>query len=144
LQALRFVSSYSLHEGDRGLPHILEYQVIPGENGTGVRLVVNERTYTGPLSVAGLCMGERNFRAIETGPMSFVLADKIAYCRFSFKEHMPPYGDGQWLARWNKPFFPLAIRVEMAPLDPSLGRLQLLTLTMPVRINRDPLVRYDF
>jgi len=149
-QTLRFVSSYSLHEGDRGLPHILEFQVIPGENGAGVRLVVNERVYTGPLSTGALCLGvppgapAPNFRPIETGPLSFVLADKIAYCRFTFKEHLPPYGEGQWLARWNKPFFPTGIRVEMAPLDPSAGHLQLITLTMPVHINRDPLVHYDF
>lgn len=144
VQSLRFASSYSLHEGDRGFPHVLEFQVIPGENGAGVRLVVNERVYTGPLSTGGLCFGQRNFRPIEIGPLSFVLADKIAYCRFSFKEHLPPYGDGQWLARWNKPFFPVAIRVEMAPLDAASGHLQLMTLTMPVHINRDPLVRYDF
>lgn len=142
--ALRFVSSYSLHQGDRGLPQLLEFQVIPGENGAGVRLVVNERAYTGPISLSGLCTGPRTFRPIETGPESFVLADKIAYCRFSYKEHLPPYGEGQWLAIWNKPFFPVAIRVEMAPLQPNPARLQLLTLTMPVNINRDPIARYDF
>ena len=30
MQTMRFVSSYSMHEGDRGLPHMLEFQVIAG------------------------------------------------------------------------------------------------------------------
>ena len=147
-QSMRFVSSYSLHEGDRGLPRILEFQVIPGDHGAGVRLVVNERIYSGPLSAGAFCAALQPgapplFSPIEVGPLSFVLADKIAYCRFSFKEHQPPYGQGQWIARWTQPFFPLGIRVEMAPLDPTVGHLQLLTLTMPVRVNRDPMARYD-
>jgi prepilin-type N-terminal cleavage/methylation domain-containing protein len=143
LQSMRFVSSFSLHEGDRGMPHILEFQVIPGENWTGVRLVVNELVYSGPRSTGAFCLGTA-FRPIETGPQSFVLADKIAFCRFSFKEHLPPYGEGQWLVRWNKPFLPTAIRVDMAPLEPNPGRLQLLTLTIPVHITRDPMARYDY
>lgn len=148
-QSMRFVSSFSLHEGDRGLPHTLEFQVIPGENGAGVRLVVNELLYTGPRSTGAFCLGMAPgaaapaFRPIEIGPLSFVLADKIAYCRFSFKEFLPPYGEGQWLARWNKPFLPTAIRVEMVPLEPNPGRLQLLPLTIPVHLNRDPMARYD-
>lgn len=149
VQTMRFVSSFSLHEGDRGLPHILEFQVIGGENGAGVRLVVNERIYSGPLSAGAFCVGVQPgaapiFSPVEVGALSFVLADKIAYCRFSFKEHQPPNGQGQWIARWSKPYFPVGIRVEMAPLDPSVGHLQLLTLTMPVRVNRDPMVRYDY
>ena len=149
-QSMRFVSSFSLHEGDRGLPQILEFQVIPGENGAGVRLVVNEMLYTGPKSTGVFCIGVPPgapapvFRPIEIGPLSFVLADKIAYCRFSFKEHLPPFGEGQWLARWNKPFLPTGIRVEMAPLEPNPARLQLLPLTIPVHVTRDPMARYDF
>ena len=36
--------------------------------------------------------------------------------------------------RWSRPFFPLAIRVEMAPLDPNAGALTIAHLTMPVRV----------
>ena len=50
MQSMRFVSSYSLGEASRGLPQILEFQVIPGEQGNGFRLVVNENVYTGPRS----------------------------------------------------------------------------------------------
>ncbi|HSW51381.1 MAG TPA: prepilin-type N-terminal cleavage/methylation domain-containing protein, partial [Bryobacteraceae bacterium] len=48
-QSMRFVSTYSLAEGWRGFAQILEFQVVPGERGEGVRLVVNEHLYTGPL-----------------------------------------------------------------------------------------------
>ena len=58
-QSMRFVSSFSLHEGDRGLPHMLEFQVISGENGAGVRLVVNELIYSGPRSTGALRAAER-------------------------------------------------------------------------------------
>src|SRR4051794_12607344 len=56
-QTMRFVSTYSLQEAARGYPRILEFQVIPGENGQGVRLIVNEHLYTGPLSTGILCAG---------------------------------------------------------------------------------------
>ena len=45
---LRLVSGFSLQGGWRGQPQILEMFVIPGEQGRGVRLVVNELPYTGP------------------------------------------------------------------------------------------------
>ena len=48
------------------------------------------------------------------------------------------------MVRWNKPFLPNAIRVEMAPLNADAARLQLHTLTIPVHVNRLPMERYDF
>ena len=58
-QSMRFVSSYSLQEAARGMPQILEFQVIPGEQGRGVRLVVNENLYSGPRSAGVFCLGPR-------------------------------------------------------------------------------------
>jgi len=40
-QSMRLVSTYSLQEAWRGQPRILELQVIPGDEGRGVRLIVN-------------------------------------------------------------------------------------------------------
>ena len=49
----------------------------------------------------------------------------------------------KWLAHWtHTDFFPNAIRVEMAPLAPDAGRLQPVTLTIPVHVTRQPLVPY--
>jgi CheY-like chemotaxis protein len=82
-QSMRFVSTYSLQEAARGLPRILEFQVIPGEGGRGVRLVVNEQLYSGPAAAGFFCLGPGGdsfrFRPIEIGPRSFVLADRLSF-----------------------------------------------------------------
>src|SRR5450432_774001 len=114
---MRLASSYSLQEAARGLPMILEYLVIPGENNEGVRLVVNEHLYSGPKGAGVFCAGgglNATFLPIQTGPGSFVLADKLAYCRFSFREALPKPGEYRWVPLWTKQkYIPNAIRVEM-------------------------------
>jgi hypothetical protein len=148
-QSMRLASTYSLQQGERGVPMILEYQVIPGEAEQGVRLVVNERWYTGPRGAGLYCIGMGassdggppgpRFAPISIGPESFVLADKLAYCRFSFRDPRDPGQTPIWVQRWIKPVLPTAIRIEMAPLAPDLGRLQPVTLTLPVHVTRLPL-----
>lgn len=146
-ESMRFVTSYSLQEGSRGMPMILEYQVIPGENRQGVRLVVNEHLYTGPRGAGLYCAGggpALQFVPIQTGPDSFVLADKLAFCRFSFRQLVPPPEQARWVQRWTLPALPNAIRIEMAPLAPDASRLEPLTLTIPVRVTRLPMEPYAF
>ena len=146
-QAMRLVSSYSLQEGSRGLPMILEYLVIPGENDVGVRLVVNEHWYTGPRGAGQFCAPGGPgavFIPIQTGPTSFVLADKLAYCRFSYQSaaataNQPP----GWKAAWNTQTWPLAIRIEMAPLAADLARVQPISFTTPVYLHRNPEIQYE-
>jgi len=151
-QSMRFVSSYSLQEAARGLPQILEFQIIPGEE-RGVRLVVNENLYSGPLSAGAFCLGPgqdpelgvqtQRFIPIVVGPRSFVLADHLAYCHFSYLGPLPNKETEQWSPAWipiNR--WPLGIRIEMASLDTDAGRLKPLTLTAPVHVNRDPNFEY--
>ncbi|HUA17948.1 MAG TPA: prepilin-type N-terminal cleavage/methylation domain-containing protein [Bryobacteraceae bacterium] len=148
-QSMRLASSYSLHQGARGLPMMLEYQVIPGENDEGVRLVVNEHWYTGPRGAGFFCLGMGHdpatgvqmprFAPIQIGPDSFVLADKLAYCRFSYRELRNPPLAPRWVLLWTGKVLPNAIRIEMAPLAPDAGRLQPVTLTIPIRVTRPPL-----
>lgn len=149
---LRFVSSYSLQEGARGYPRVLEYAVIPGDKGAGVRLVVNEFLYTGPASLGPVCQGIAPdpstgapipiLQPVQIGPASFVLADKLAYCRFVYKRGMPPPVLEEWMPAWIHPYYPQAIRIELAPLQPDKAVLPLLSLTLPVHVSRDPLVQY--
>ena len=147
-RSMRFVSSYSLQEAWRGYPRILEFQVIPGENNAGVRLVVNETRYSGPLSTGMLCLGRGPpgmgtlFRPIAVGPQSFVLADRLAFCRFAYQERLPPPELSVWAPRWVDAHLPAAIRIEMAPLEPDPSKLPLLTLTAPVRVTKDPMIQY--
>jgi hypothetical protein len=148
-QSMRLASTYSLQQGERGLPMILEFQVVPGEE-EGVRLVVNEHWYTGPRGAGQYCLGIGAgpeggpvgplFAPISVGPDSFVLVDKLAYCRFSFRDlRTPPAEPPIWVRRWVKPILPNAVRIEMAPLAPDLGRLQPITLTIPVHVTRLPM-----
>lgn len=150
-QTLRFVSSYSLEEGARGYPRILEFQVLPGDRGR-YRLVVNEFLYTGPASLAGSCVGVATdpgtglprplFRPFLPNPRSFVLADNLAACQFFFRQLSPDQAQARWLPSWGGEFLPSAIRVELLPaaIDPS--RLPLTSVTVPVRVTREPLGPY--
>lgn len=150
-QSMRLASTYSLQQGQRGLPMILEYQVIPGQDGAGVRLVVNEHWYTGPRGAGVYCIGTSTnptapgpvFAPISIGPGSFVLADKLAYCRFSYRDPRTPPQPPVWVPHWIKTVLPNAIRIEMAPLVPDPGRLVPVTLTIPVHVTRLPLELYD-
>jgi hypothetical protein len=147
------VSTFSLQQGWRGQPQILELFVIPGEEDRGVRLVVNEIPYTGPAGTARLCMGRTRdpqtggtiamFAPVQAGPNSFVLADKLAYCRFSYftipiDSKLPPH----WTPNWDISGWPFAVRIEMAPLDPDPSRLQPITVTAPIHLHRSPGIQY--
>ncbi len=152
-QSMRFVSSFSLQEAWRGDPRILEFQVIPGEKNAGVRLIVNEWRYTGPLSAGIFCLGRvadpstgiqvPHFRAIESGPRSFVLADKLRYCRFAYMERLPQPKWQTWHDSWVLPRWPNGVRIEMEPLEQKAGRLSLGTLIAPVRVNRSTEYRFS-
>jgi general secretion pathway protein J len=151
-QSMRFVSSYSLQEAGRGFPRILEFQVIPGKNGEGVRLVVNENLYTGPASAGFFCVGRGpdplsgvetfRFRPIEVGARSFVLADRLAFCRFTYQETPPPPAPTKWTPSWVLPRWPGAIRIDMAPLDSESNRLRPVSVTALMHVTRYPIFEY--
>ncbi len=142
--AMRMVSTYSLEQAARGYPRVLEFAVIPGERGRGVRLIVNELPYTGPDSTGAACAGifpdetgvaRPRFQPIQSGPQSFVLADNLAFCRFSFLLSRQGEED-RWLPAWDGPQWPRAVRFDMAPLDPDPSRVPLVSVTAPIRITR--------
>jgi hypothetical protein len=142
--SMRFVTGYSLRDAWRGRPQIAALQVIPGEGNVGVRLIVNETPYTGALQ-AGLFV-----EGIESGPLgqvvrfvpihadsnSFVLADKLEYCRFSYLEPQfePPFQI--WRPDWVRADLPLGIRIEMEPLNHTPAEIQMSTVTVSMPVNR--------
>jgi hypothetical protein len=144
--SLRFVSNYSLAEAARGYARLLEFRVIPGDHGAGVRLIVNERIYGGPFMVGSLCTGmapnaegrvSPQFPPIDVGPASFVLADKLQSCRFLYRQPLPPPDLERWLPVWPlTDLLPSGIRIELAPLSPDPGKLQLQTITAPVHVTK--------
>ncbi len=151
-QSMRFVSSYSLREGARGYPKLLEFTVIAGEDGNGVRLIVNELPYSGPFSVRGACIGTQPdpltgqsaalFIPISPRPDSFVLADKLAGVRFIYRDELPPPLLERWTPKWLANKLPSAIRIEMIPLEASPANLQVTTTTIPIRITANPMLTY--
>ena len=151
-QSMRFVTSFSIEDGWRGRPRIAAMQVIPGDKNQGVRLIVNEAPYTGPeqagLQIAAIEQQPGAPPVIEytptlAGPQSFVLADRLAFCRFSYLEPRPQPPYQIWRPDWVQPdILPLAIRIEMAPLDPIPSELHISTVTVPIKVNRTPGVVY--
>ncbi len=147
--SMSLVSTFSLQEGWRGRPQILQMFVIPGET-RGVRLVVNETPYSNSLGAGQMCRvrpdGLPQFLPAQAGPASFVLADKLAYCRFSYlAPRTAPDRAETWMPAWTLPFWPLAIRIEMAPLDADASQVQPITITAPLALHRDPGIPYgDF
>ena len=148
---LRFATSFSLEEGTRGYPRILEYHVIPGREGRGVRLVVNEFLYSGPMSAGAACVGLQEaahgplgrYRPVAVGPTSFVLADNLERCTFMYKEALPDPPFERWAPAWRSARLPAAIRIDLAPLPETEGRLHVMPVTVRLRITRDPMQRYD-
>ena len=141
---MRLATAFSLQQGWRGQPQVLALLVIPGEDSRGVRLVVDETPYAGP-SVAGrFCTAAGRFVPAVAGSGSFVLADNLAYCRFAYltpstTANEPP----SWTAEWNTQNWPLAIRIEMAPLETDTSRVQPISVTVPVYLHRNPEIKYE-
>lgn len=152
---MRLVSTFSLQQAWRGSPRILELFVIPRDDGPGVRLVVNELPYYGPLAAGRLCTGLSDgagsgfklpqFLPVNAGTQSFVLADKLAYCRFNYLWQLPKPTEANpvmWSPTAINSGWPLAVRVEMAPLTADPGTLQPLTVTAALHLHLSPTIPY--
>lgn len=150
---ITLVSAFSLQEAWRGRPQIIQIFTIPDDSGGGTRLVVNETPYLGPEAAGQLCSGVDsdpegsgafgNFAPPSASATTFVLADHLRGVRYSFlKPPTKPEDPGKWQPVWDGGGWPAAIRIEMAPLEPTPGRLQPITVTAPIFINRDPKVKY--
>jgi prepilin-type N-terminal cleavage/methylation domain-containing protein len=143
-QTMRFVTSYSLQDAWRGRPQIAALQVIPGEDGQGVRLIVNETPYTGAVQAGQTIASIQpdstiRFVPVVANPQSFVLADRLAYCRFTYLEPRlaPPFQ--VWRPDWVlTQQLPQGIRIDMAPLDISSADLHVSTVTVALHVNRTP------
>jgi hypothetical protein len=147
------ISGFSLQEAWRGRPQVLQLFTVPAEEGDGVRLVVNETPYNGLLGAGQLCVGAAvepetgrypRFRPPFATPTTFVLADHLSEVRFQYLAPSKKPGEpGLWMPVWNRGDWPAGIRIEMAPLEPSPARLQPITVTAPIYVNRKPGVKYE-
>jgi len=143
---MRLVSTFSLQGASRGMTQILEIFVAPGEEGEGVRLLVNEIPYAGPRAAGQFCTGPGQYRPPSAFAKSFILADRLAYCRFSYQRvPLDIVPERLWVPRFLANTWPHAIRIEMAPLRPESASLQPISVTALIRVHRNPEVQYgDF
>ena len=134
ISALQMVSTYSVTEGSRGYPHVVEYQVAPEPNGT-FRLIIHERPYSGPGTTSEFC--SENLSVQGSAP-PFVAAVGLAYCRFSYHQVNPDteFRGGGWVNDWSEPDLPSAVRIEMLPAAPDATRLPVLSVTASLPVNR--------
>lgn len=144
--SLTTVTGFSLQGAWRGRPQIIQMFTIPDDRG-GVRLVVNETPYTGPLNAGKFCTGiegtAARFLPPAAGPTTYVLADHLRGVRFQYLHVGENIEDpGFWTPEWKEAGWPYGIRVEMAPMEPSPARLQPISVTAPIYLNRDPGVQY--
>jgi hypothetical protein len=140
---MRLVSTYSLQGASRGQPQILEMLVAPADNGQGVRLLVNEIPYGGPAAAGQFCTGLNHYLPISASEKSFVLADKLAFCRFTYLsiplEEIPR---PEWVPKFEGHTWPRAVRIEMAPLEVDHSRLQPISVTAVIRVHRNAEIPY--
>lgn len=139
--ALRLVTSYSLEDGARGYPRLVEFRITQDPRG-GLRLIANEYLYFGPNSTLTHCSNQMD-TAPEITPQTLVLAGRLATARFVYREFLidSPLG-GAWMPAWTRNNLPSVVRIEMTPLDQSPGHLPVLTLHVPIRVTRDVVAQY--
>jgi prepilin-type N-terminal cleavage/methylation domain-containing protein len=138
--SLRMISSYSIAEGFRGYPQILEFQTRRSSSG-GLQLVVIERPFTGPSSTAPLCGPSGVFGLAGAEAEPFVLADDLVACTFSYRGTPNPLAvkqEANWTQTWTSSnVLPLAIKVEMQPRSEPGGGLPSVSVIAPMHVDRD-------
>ena len=133
VSAMRFLSSYSLTEGSRGRPQIVELFTAPSPNG-GFRLLLNERPYLGKRMLTAICG-----MPFLTNDSSFILADRLERCLFSFRRIDRESGGETWTPVWVFPEWPSAIRIDMAPVKFQANQIQPATVFAPLFVKNNNL-----
>ncbi len=149
----RFVTSYSIAEGARGVPQIVEYQARPLPNVANGRmqLALAEHPYTGTGSTAAYC-NDLQPRPVELTANALVLVDDLAACHFSY--HLPydtyVYKETPWVAAWDGRLtsLPAGMKIDLVAADPALVRLSLFSITpfsitAPMRADRNVMAQYS-
>lgn len=144
---MRFVSAYSLLESWRGLPVVVELFVAPATDGKGMRLLMNQFPYRGPVGAGSLCgppvpgpLGAMpSFPPPVPRAVTYVLADHLSRCQFSYKIDLPNVPQ-QWLPGWQRPDrWPRAVRIDMLSLDMDASRVQPMPATFPIYVDKPPM-----
>jgi general secretion pathway protein J len=131
-QSMRFVSSYSVTEGQRGGLQIVELQIVNSERGR--RVLLNQMPYRGPLSIGALVAGfvrDANFprgrvifQPIQPRATSLIILDELQECQFAYLKPPVNYlGPSAWIDYWDEiRMLPVAVAIRLTPRDGD-GRL---------------------
>jgi prepilin-type N-terminal cleavage/methylation domain-containing protein len=129
-QFLRFVTSYSMEQGARGYPQLVQIQIVPDSQG-GFRVVENEHLYFSPSSTVLFCAPQ------PPAANSFEIAHGLATGRIVYRDYAPADANGgKLIPIWDRPNLPSTVRIEMIPLRPEANRLNVQTVDVPISINR--------
>ena len=126
--AMLMVTSYSMTEGARGYPRVVEYRLLPNGDGTS-RLVAEEMLFSSPAATVNFCSPPGLLRPLEPALRSMVLAPRLALARISYREVDPNTRlGGAWFPEWIRPNLPYAVRIEFEPGG---------SITVPLHVTRD-------
>lgn len=146
-ESMRFVSAYSLEAGPRGGLRMIELQVVPGPKGR--RVLLNDLAYLGPREAGRFITGAQEepstgemrlfWAPIQALPTSFIIADELESCFFSYHLREAPDEPGRWLPVWPMTSqIPYAVAIQIAPRgDPA--RLRPVSITVPLRSRIRPI-----
>jgi len=146
-ESMRFVSAWSLEAGPRGGLRQIELQVVPGPRGR--RVLLNDLPYLSPRQAGGFITGAYEdpqtgelrlfYTPIQALPTSFIIADELEACTFSYYLQDQPGEPGRWLPLWPRAMqLPAAVAVQITPkADPA--RLRPVSITVPVRSRLRPI-----
>jgi prepilin-type N-terminal cleavage/methylation domain-containing protein len=142
-KSMLLVTNESMTEGSRGRPRIVLYQVRDNLDGT-VRLEVTEQPFSSPFSATPYCGIDP---AIILTPTSsappFVLLDKLARCRFIYRElNQETLFGREVLNAWKQPLLPYAVRIELEPAANSDVRMPIGSITVPLMVAKEPGAEY--
>jgi hypothetical protein len=95
-----------------------------------MRLVETESAYTGQ---GGGCSG-----GPATSAKPLVLAGQLLFAKFSYHEPRRPESAslGNWVAGWNDPALPSAVRLETEPMKAMASNLPALTVNVAIHITK--------
>jgi hypothetical protein len=99
-------------------------------------LLATEAPYTGPSSATSFCGGEPPATS-ETQPV--VVADHLARCDFLYQQLIQPlpFSDAQWIPQWTQPQLPIAVKIELAPLERAPELIPSLDIVVGLHPDRD-------
>lgn len=131
-QRMLLATSYSMTEGARGYPRLVEYRVAANGDGT-VRLIVEEFLFPSPETALPFCSQQEMPR--PAGRL-LVVASRLAAVRFSYRE-TDPYTrlGGKWVPEWIAPNLPYGIRIDMQAAADEGGAVS--NITVPLHISRE-------